>query len=275
MANVLIEEQTMKDIANGIRTLTGKTDLMMPVEMISELEGLEGSIGGDSNDEVLISFIERTATEVVIPNGVTQIGKYLFYNNTTLEKLTMSDTVIKTDYRMCDSCSALNEVVFSKNLSQIGDYSFRNCSKLVVAELSESITYIGQYAFNGCKILQLTKLPSNLKTINSSAFGDCTNLAITELPEALTTLNGFYNCPNITIKKIPKSVTSVSSQAFYKCTGLTEMTFEGTPNSIYNNVFSGCDNLTVIRVPWSEDAVKNAPWGATNATIIYDYVEGE
>lgn len=35
----------------------------------------------------------------------------------------------------------------------------------------------------------------------------------------------------------------------------------------------GCTNLTEIRVPWSEDDPinQNAPWGATNANIQYNY----
>jgi hypothetical protein len=32
-------------------------------------------------------------------------------------------------------------------------------------------------------------------------------------------------------------------------------------------------NLMTINVPWSEGEVINAPWGASNATINYNYVE--
>jgi hypothetical protein len=30
--------------------------------------------------------------------------------------------------------------------------------------------------------------------------------------------------------------------------------------------------ITTINVPWAQDAVANAPWGATNATINYNHV---
>ena len=49
------------------------------------------------------------------------------------------------------------------------------------------------------------------------------------------------------------------------------MTFEGTPTSIASSAFSNCVKLTTINVPWAEGAVANAPWGATNATINYNY----
>ena len=38
-----------------------------------------------------------------------------------------------------------------------------------------------------------------------------------------------------------------------------------------STAFTGCDKLTTINVPWSEGEVANAPWGATNAVINYDY----
>lgn len=65
--------------------------------------------------------------------------------------------------------------------------------------------------------------------------------------------------------------TSIRNYAFYNCANLTELTFEGTPALIHQTAFSGCTNLTVINVPWSEGDVANAPWGAVNATINYDY----
>ena len=118
--------------------------------------------------------------------------------------------------------------------------------------LPSGLTKVGVYAFYGCKNLALTSLPDGVTSIGQSAFYGCTNLALTSLP------NG---------------VTSIGSYAFYNCTGLTEITFKGKPNSISTSAFKGCTNLTTIRVPWAEGEVSGAPWGATNATLIYSYVE--
>jgi hypothetical protein len=61
--------------------------------------------------------------------------------------------------------------------------------------------------------------------------------------------------------------------AFYHCSNLETVIFEGTPASIHASVFSQCNNLITINVPWSEDDPINvdAPWGAVNATINYNY----
>ena len=42
-----------------------------------------------------------------------------------------------------------------------------------------------------------------------------------------------------------------------------------------NDTFSGCTNLTDIYVPWAEDALANAPWGAPNATVHYNTLDDE
>ena len=137
-------------------------------------------------------------------------------------------------------------------LTKIGDYAFYKYTNLVKPTLPNSVTTIGQYAFYYCTNLALTSLPSGLTEIGTNAFYYCTNLALTSLPDSLT---------------------SIGNSAFISCTGLTEITFKGKPNSISAYAFSGCTNLTTIRVPWSEGEVAKSPWGASSASIIYNYTE--
>lgn len=94
------------------------------------------------------------------------------------------------------------------------------------------------------------------------------------IPSDLTSIGqyAFYNCNHLTNISIPAGVTSIGQYAFFNCTGLKKVTFEGIPTGkISSYTFKGCTNLTVINVPWAEGAVQNAPWGATNATINYNY----
>lgn len=79
---------------------------------------------------------------------------------------------------------------------------------------------------------------------------------------------------NLISLTIPSSIRYVFNYVCYDCSNLRTVTFKGTPKSIYSPAFSHCDNLTTINVPWSEGEVESAPWGATNATINYNYTEG-
>lgn len=136
--------------------------------------------------------------------------------------------------------------------TKIRDYLFYNCTKLGLTSLPEGITSIGDSAFVSCLNLALTSLPEGLMSIGESAFRKCTHLALTSLPEGLLV---------------------IGIRAFQGCTSLTSITFKGTPTTINSAAFNGCTNLTDIKVPWSEGVVSGAPWGATNATITYNYTE--
>ena len=160
-------------------------------------------------------------------------------------------------------------------LTKIGEYAFHGCTNLVLTSLPNGLTSIDARAFDGCTNLALTSLPDGITSISNYAFYKCSNLALTSIPDSVTSIgdSAFSSCTNLALTSLPDGVTSIGGNAFRNCTGLTEITFKGKPNNIYNSAFSGCTNLTTIRVPWSEGAVSGAPWGATNATLIYSYVE--
>ena len=139
--------------------------------------------------------------------------------------------------------------VSDDTVESVRDYAFYGMTSLVNVSLPK-VKSIGKYVFNLCNNLALTELPSELTIIGNSAFVGCSKLAVTSLPSGLTKLDNY---------------------AFRNCTGLAYIEFKGTPTSISSTAFNSCTNLTVINVPWAEGAVANAPWGATNATINYNY----
>jgi hypothetical protein len=140
-------------------------------------------------------------------------------------------------------------------------------------KLPAGLTYIGQYTFFGCSDLKLTELPPGITVIDDYAFFACESLALTELPAGVTSIGSlaFYSCA-LRITELPASLTSIDSNAFRNNITLTTLTFKSKTVTIASNAFEKCRNLTKINVPWSEGAVSGAPWGATNATINYDYV---
>ena len=160
-------------------------------------------------------------------------------------------------------------------LTKIRDYAFYYCTNLYAVSLPPNITSIGKSAFYGCSNLALTTLPSGVTDVLGSTFSGCTKLALTSLPDGVKTIesSAFKSCSKLAIKSIPAGVTSIGLSAFESCSGLTEITFEGKPTSI-KSAFGSCTNLLTINVPWAEGEVANAPWGATNATINYNYTGG-
>ena len=155
----------------------------------------------------------------------------------------------------------------------IRPYAFYSCRKLALTSLPSGLISIGDNAFYSCQKLALTSLPSGITNISRGTFNNCQKLALTSLPSGLIGIGAlaFSNCASLALTSLPSGLTSIGNNAFDGCTGLTSITFQGKPNSISSSAFNRCTNLKTINVPWASGEVANAPWGATNATINYNY----
>ena len=235
----LIEK--LNAIGDAIRFRTGKTDKFTLEAMAAEIKAIPGGHGTEQ-------YFEAQYAEVELPNA-TAIKSYAFYSDITLKNIIMP------------------------KVTRIEKNAFQYCTYLALTELPAGITSIGTDAFYGCTNLALTELPSEIIVLNNNTFRSCKNLALTKLPNSLTRLSNyvFDGCTNLALTELPSSITYIGNYAFQNCTNLKTITFKGKPSTIISNAFSGCTNLITINVPWAEGEVANAPWGATNATINYNY----
>lgn len=227
MANVLIEEQTLTDIADAIRAKSGKTDKMLPNAMSEEITNLSGG----ANIECGVKYLEF--------DEYNRVTKAMIYHKGNINEFCLYGQ------------SCVTNVTFSNdNVTSIGTHAFYLCTYLNFTQLPDAIIDIDNYAFAQCSKLSLNKLPASLTTIREGVFQNCTSLAITE---------------------IPSEVTTIKEYAFQSCQKIVNLTFKGTPTNIHSKAFIGCSNIKTINVPWAEGEVTGAPWGATNATINYNY----
>lgn len=71
--------------------------------------------------------------------------------------------------------SFLSELSFGKNVTEIADYSFKDCVSLKTLSLPNSIISIGEYAFSGCKgLLEVHSNSLTPPTIKSTTFDNLT-----------------------------------------------------------------------------------------------------
>ena len=209
-----------------------------------------------------------------LPDGLTSIGSYAFSECTNLALTSLPDVLTSIGRNAFYNCPNLALTSLPNGLTSIGSYAFYNCTNLALTSLPNGLTSIENNAFYNCPNLALTSLPNGLTSIRNAAFSGCTNLALTSLPNGLTSIAyaAFSGCTNLALTSLPDGLTSIEDYAFQRCIGLTTITFEGTPTGkISSTAFATCTNLTTINVPWAEGAVANAPWGATSATINYNY----
>ena len=134
------------------------------------------------------------------------------------------------------------------------------------------ITRIGSYNFAYNEGLTEIILPDELKTIYDSTFDGCSGLTSLTLPNTITSLGNycFQNCSGLTSLTLSTGLTSLPAAAFNLCRALTTITIPSNILTINARAFSNCAKLEEIIINKVEGSIAGAPWGATNATIIWN-----
>nr|DAI32355.1 MAG TPA: leucine rich repeat protein [Caudoviricetes sp.] len=168
-------------------------------------------------------------------------------------------------------CRSLTSVVMPSNITRIGYDAFKGCLSLTSITIPDSVTDIGNSAFMGCDSLTSITIPSGVTSIEDHTFSCCGLMSVV-IPDSVIGIGvDAFGMNEFTSITIPSSVKFINFTAFNNCRSLTSVTFNGTPISVQDNIFNDCQDLTTINVPWAEGVVSGAPWGATNATINYNY----
>lgn len=219
------------------------------------------------------AFFGARGLQYLNTEWVDTIGKRAFMNCTNLSSFHCDAGEI--DDEAFKGCRSLGDVALYGG--RIGDSAFEDCAGLTnvyigrYSSVSDSIT-IGDRAFANCRALghfDMGYVP--VEHIGNSAFSGCYSLWYINLQDGLKEIGStaFNECYSLFDIVIPSNVTSIGFQAFFR-SGLRSVVFKGKP-SLLEEAFGDCPYLTDIFVPWSKGEVAGAPWGATNATIHYNY----
>ena len=210
-----------------------------------------------------------------LPSGITSIRDNAFVGCTNLALTSLPSGITSIGRSAFYGCTHLALTTLPSGITSIRDNAFVGCTNLALTSLPPGITSLEASVFRDCPNLALTTLPSGITSISYEAFFNCTNLALTSLPAGITGVigdNTFRACTNLALTSLPAGITGINSNAFSYCTGITTLTFLSTPTGTINGqAFLGDTNLVTLNVPWASGAKANTPWGATNATINYNY----
>ena len=79
---------------------------------------------------VFIGCKEDIKGDVVIPDDVTRIGIYAFYENSSLTSVTIGNGVTRIGYGAFRGCSTLASITIPDSVKSIGIYAFYDCPNL-------------------------------------------------------------------------------------------------------------------------------------------------
>ena len=126
-------------------------------------------------DGVVIKY-HGSDKDVIIPDGVTAIGKKVFYKYYNLHSVKIPDSVTSIGEMAFRHCLELTSVTLPHGITKIEGYTFKYCINLKSVEIPDNVTSIGSHAFACCTGLTSVRLPAGIKVIEAEAFIGCTRL---------------------------------------------------------------------------------------------------
>ena len=183
--------------------------------------------------------------DICIPNTVTSIGSYAFYNTAISGNLAIPNSVTEIGEGAFENCMNLNSLFLPSNLKRIENRTFNACGFSGGLTIPNSVTEIGEKAFYNCTGFNGTLTLSNkLETIGESAFNGCSGFTGSlTLPNSVTDIgNGaFMNCKYFTSLELSNALSAIPEYAFKGCEGLSgSLVIPNSVTEIGNQAFSGC-----------------------------------
>lgn len=232
------------------------------------LTSVSGSVSGHLLVPYGITAIGKNAardcgglTAITIPSTLSEIEICAFMNCSSLKSINMPerfDTSLLINGSAFLNCASLESLELVEGISLIGNSSFKNCTALKYVFMSDTVCEIGKSSFYGCEQLALVRLSANVETIPGSAFYGCRSLSFVDIPENsnLTDIqdNAFSDTTNLKTIVIPEGVEHIGNSSFKNSTVETVILPE-TVISIGTSAFYGCKNLREISFPSSFESI--------------------
>ena len=117
---------------------------------------------------------------ITIPNSVTVIGFGAFFRCKLLSSVTIPDSVVEIHACAFCGCISLQKLQLSNNLKTIGARAFYKCTALTSVTIPDSVVRIYDHVFEGCTALESVSINNKDTMIDYCAFLKCNRLQLTD-----------------------------------------------------------------------------------------------
>ena len=246
-----------------------------------------------------------SVTMVTIPDYVTSIGDFAFYDCSSLTSITIPNSVTSIGDFAFDGCSSLTSLTLPNNVTSIGYHAFGGCSKIdsivwnakncADASLSEApfydccsqiksftfgeaVEHIPAYLCYGMEKLTSITIPNNVTSIGYHAFGGCSKIdsivwnakncadaSLSEVP--------FYDCcSQIKSFTFGETVEHIPAYLCYGMEKLTNIILSNKVKSIGYSAFNGCAQLEKLTLGTAMENIGSYAFaGCDRMYHIYSY----
>ena len=222
-------------------------------------------------------YYTTTDKNIISPSNVTIISNQYNDEGGTME---ISGHLTTIPSNAFNNCTTLQSITLPESIKLIGENAFQNCSNLANITLPDGLFSIGTYAFYRCESLESIVIPNNVTEINRYTFGECRKLSNVTMTNVRTIGNAaFYWCRLNSII-LPETVETLYDSAFASNYNINVYCMGQTPPSLATGngkptVFSSVGGIYVPK--WAVEKYKSHyAWGYySNVIKGYDFEKGE
>ena len=232
------------------------------------------------NRHITTADIPASITYNEVPYAVTSIGTYAFRSCEELTSVTIPEGVISIEKEAFLYCSKLTSVVFPEGLQSIKFQAFNYCD-LSSIQLPNSLTDIGLMAFSHNHSVTSIDIPSSVISMVGS-FMHCVNLNSYNVDKsnpkycdvdgvlynkAMTRLYNYPAAKEGTEFVVPSSVDTIWDNAFSDCNNLTSIMLHDGVTRIMSEAFQLCQNLESMTIPEGITVISDYLFEGCNSLI--------
>ena len=215
-------------------------------------------------------------TDLVVPDGVTSIGQYAFYNCKSLTSVRIPDTVAAIGRDAFFGCGAIFDTTTNPGFILLDGWIVGVNQTLVGGlSLRQNFRRISDRAFSHGMITEVT-IGDEVTRVGQAWFADCTTLTNVTLLNGVTCIeeSAFQNCSSLARVTIPNTVTNIGENAFRDCTGLESLAIP-VEVDIGSGAFEGCGGMKVVFVPDPDTRDCSFAFNEAVKVIGYSCANGE
>ncbi len=216
---------------------------------------------------------DKLITDLVIPYGVTTIGKSAFSNCKKLSSISIPDSVTNIGDSAFMDCISLVNVTIPDSVTRINSYTFTDCTSLVSITIPDSITSIGYNVFDGCCNLNKVNI-TNIDAWCNITFEDYNSKPLSN--PLYYAKNLYLNNELVTNLVVSDNIEKLNSYVFYNCTSIKNVILHNKLTEICVDAFHGCNNIenvyfTGTEEKWNTINVSSGNNALTNTTKTFNY----
>lgn len=223
---------------------------------------------------------------VVIPEGVEEIGNYAFQNCVNIENVTLPSTLKKIGKQAFSGCTNLKSINLVEGLTELGNRAFEQ-SGLTSITIPSTLKLLDYWMFDKCASLETVEFAKNsqLESVSYYVFRDCPSLKEVVFPEGVKCLDNAFGGDNSSLKYVHIPGTVIvdndnfdnsflrNNKYVEKVTigeGLTDIVGYNYSNKKNYGFVEGCENLKEVVLPSTLTCLSlNSFKGCTNLTTVY------